>query len=281
MKNNTLIFGRGYIGTRLQEELNCEISDKKIYSYKDAEEEIKKFQPEILINCIGFTGKNNVDDCELDKDKSISANVFIPVILAEATLRNNIRFIHISSGCIYHYNYAKDTPIDETKEPDFFELFYSRTKIYAEQVLKALLPKHPILIIRIRVPIDNRPHPKNLLTKLINYKKVIDIPNSVTYMPDFINALSHLIKINAKGIYNVVNKNPLIYSELLEAYKKYVPDFKYEVIDFKKMNSVRTNLILSTEKLENTGFKVRDIHEVLEECVKGYIGTPPQEGDCP
>jgi hypothetical protein len=100
-------------------------------------------------------------------------------------------------------------------------------------------------------------------------------------MPDFINALSHLIKINAKGIYNVVNKNPLIYSELLEAYKKYVPDFKYEVIDFKKMNSVRTNLILSTEKLENTGFKVRDIHEVLEECVKGYIGTPPQEGDCP
>jgi len=25
---------------------------------------------------------------------------------------------------------------------------------------------------------------------------------------------------------------------------------------------------------------VRDIHEVLEECVKGYIGTVP-EGDCP
>ncbi len=271
MGNKILILGKGFIGQRLQDELQCEFSDKKIYSYKDAEEEIKKFQTEILINCIGFTGKNNVDDCELDKDKSIFANVFVPVILAEAALRNNIRFIHISSGCIYHYDYSKDTPIDETKEPDFLELFYSRTKIYAEQVLKALFPKYPILIIRIRVPIDNRPHPRNLLTKLINYKKVIDIPNSVTYIPDFINALSHLIKINAKGIYNVVNKNPLIYSEVMEAYKKYVPDFKYEVIDFKKMNQVRTNLILSTKKLENTGFKIRDIHEVLEECVKEYL----------
>src|SRR3989338_1758521 len=127
MKDKILILGKGYIGSRLQEELSCDISDRKIYSYKDAEEEIKKFHPEILINCVGFTGKNNVDDCELDKDRAITANVFIPVILAEAALRNNIRLIHISSGCIYHYDYSKDTPIDETKEPDFFELFYSRT----------------------------------------------------------------------------------------------------------------------------------------------------------
>lgn len=271
MKNKILILGSGFIGKRLQEEFQCEISNRRINSYKDAEQEIKKFQPEILINCIGFPGRNNVDDCELHKDKAITANVFVPVILAETALRNNIRLVHISSGCIYHYDYSKDNPIDETKEPDFIGLFYSRTKIYAEQVLKALLPKCPILIIRIRVPIDNRPHPKNLLTKLISYKKVINIPNSVTYIPDFINALSHLIKINAKGIYNVVNKNPLIYSELMEAYKKHVPGFKYEVIDFKKLNSVRTNLILSTKKLENTGFKVRKISEVLEECVKEYL----------
>jgi 3,5-epimerase/4-reductase len=179
--------------------------------------------------------------------------------------------VHISSGCIYHYDYSKDTPIGETKEPDFFELFYSRTKIYSEKVLETLSIRYPTLIIRIRVPLDSKPHPKNLLTKLINYKKVIDIPNSVTYIPDFINALRHLIRINAKGIYNVVNKNPLIYSELMEVYKKHIPGFNYEVIDFKKINSIRTNLILSTEKLENTGFKVRDIREVLEECVKEYL----------
>jgi len=279
MKNKTLILGRGYIGSRLQEELNCEISDKKIYSYKDIEAQLRKFKPKTIINCIGNVGRN-VDECEKDLDKTLIANTFVPIILAEAALRNNIKFIHISTGCIYHYDYSKGNPIDENKEPDFFELFYSRAKIYSELALDALSKKYSILIIRIRVPLDDRPHPRNLLTKLINYKKVIDLPNSVTYIPDFINALKHLIKINAKGIYNVVNKGSLIYHELMEIYRKYVPDFKYETIDFKKLNQVRTNLILSTKKLEHTGFKVRDIHEVLEECVKGYIGTVP-EGDCP
>ncbi|MDD4939869.1 MAG: sugar nucleotide-binding protein [Candidatus Omnitrophica bacterium] len=271
MKNKILILGQGFIGRRLQEGFKCDISSKKIYSYADAEGEIKRFRPDILINCIGFTGKNNVDDCENDKDKTISANVFVPVILAEAALRNNVRLVHISSGCIYHYDYAKDIPIHEEKEPDFFELFYSRAKIYGERVLSTLLPERPILIARIRVPVDNRPHPRNLLTKLINYKKVIDIPNSITYIPDFIDALRHLIDIEAKGIYNIVNKDPLIYSELLKVYKKYVPDYDFEIIDFKKINLIRTNLILSTRKLENTGFKARRVKEILEECVKEYI----------
>ncbi len=128
MKNNTLIFGRGYIGSRLQKELNCEISDKKIYSYLDAEAELKKFKPKTIINCIGNVGRN-VDECEKDLDKTLIANTFVPIILAEASLRNNIKFIHISTGCIYHYDYSKGNPIDENKEPDFFELFYSRAKI--------------------------------------------------------------------------------------------------------------------------------------------------------
>lgn len=271
MNKRILILGKGFIGARLQEAFDCNISERKIYSFKEAEEEIKKYSPKILINCIGYTGKNNIDDCELDKDKTLFANTFIPVILAEVALRNNIRFIHISSGCIYHYDFSHDTPIDEIKEPDFFELFYSRTKIYADQVLVVLSKKYPILIARIRVPLDNRPHSRNILTKLINYKKVIDIPNSITYIPDFISALSHLIKINATGIYNIVVKGPLRYPELMKIYKKYAPNFKYEVTDYKKMNLLRTNLILSTEKLEKSGFKVRDIHKVLEECVQEYL----------
>ena len=80
-----------------------------------------------------------------------------------------------------------------------------------------------------------------------------------------------LIKIDAKGIYNVVNKGALRYPELLNIYKEFAPDFEYKKIDFKKLNMVRTNLIMSTAKLERSGFKVRPIQEVLEECVKKYI----------
>ena len=212
-----------------------------------------------------------MDDCELNKDRTLSANVFAPLILAEAAIINGVKLIHVGSGCIYRFDYSKDKPIKEDKIPDFFDLFYSRTKIYSEMALEALSHKYDILIVRTRIPLDNRSHPKNLLTKLIEYKKVIDLPNSVIYIPDFMKALKHLIKINAKGIYNVVNKGGLRYRELLDVYRKYKPGFKYEVIDYKGLKLTRTNLILSTEKLEKSGFKIRNIKEVLEECVQAYL----------
>lgn len=270
MKNDTLVLGRGFIGSRLVEELGVGFSGDMINSYQDAEAIIKKYNPRVIINCIGYIG-SNVDECEKDVNKTLIANTFIPIIIAEACIRNNVRLVHIGSGCIYHYDYAKDKPVEEVKEPDFFELFYSRSKIYSDKALAALSARYPILIARIRVPLDNRPHPRNVLTKLINYKKIIDLPNSVTYIPDFILALKHLININAKGIYNIANRSGLRYPDLMKAYKKHVPDFQYEVIDYSKINLIRTNLILSTEKLEKSGFKVRDISEVLEECVEDYI----------
>ncbi|MCK4809377.1 MAG: sugar nucleotide-binding protein [Candidatus Omnitrophica bacterium] len=271
MNNRILILGKGFIGSRLKAVFNCNLSGKKINSFKDAEKEIKKYNPKVLINCIGHTGKNNVDGCEIDKDKTLFSNSFLPVILAEAALRRRIKLIHISSGCIYHFNYFKDKPIKEEKTPDFFDLFYSRSKMYPEKALELLAGKFDILILRIRIPLDNRPHPKNILNKLISYKKIIDIPNSLTYIPDFIKALKHLMKINAKGVYNVVNKGGLRYPELLDVYKKYVPGFKYRVIDCRELNMIRTNLVLSTRKLEKTGFKPRKIQDILEECVAEYV----------
>ena len=210
MKSKILILGKGFIGKRLQEALGYDISGRKIYSFKDAEKEINKYNPKIIINCIGYSGgKNSVDGCELNKDKTILADTFVPIILAEICLRKKIKLIHISSGCIYKFNYSKDRPVKEQVLPDFLDLFYSRTKIYAERALEILSLEANILILRIRLPLDNQPHPKNLLSKLISYKKVIELPNSISYLPDCIRALRHLIKIDARGIYNLVNKGGL------------------------------------------------------------------------
>lgn len=270
MNKKILILGKGFIGSRLQQEWGCRMSENKIASFYDAEKELDRYKPKIIINAIGSIGRN-VDDCELDKDKSLMSNTFVPIMLAEACLRRKIKFVHISSGCIFHYDYAREKPIDEKKQPDFYELFYSRTKIYAEAVLKSLAAKYPVLIVRLRVPLDDRPSPKNLLDKLISYQRVIDLPNSVTYIPDFIKALKHLIRIDALGIYNIANKGGLRYPDLLDAYRSYVSDFHYEVIDFRKLGLVRTNLVLSTRKLQQSGFKVRNIKDVLDECVRNYI----------
>ena len=271
MNKKILILGKGFIGERLQGVFGCSISGRMISTFKDAEEEVERYRPKILLNCIGFTGAKNVDGCELDKDTTLFANVVVPLILAEVALRRKVKLVHISSGCIYHYDYSKDKPVPEDKLPDFFDLYYSRTKIYSERALEILAQRYGVLLARIRIPLDDRKHRRNILTKLINFKKVIDIPNSVTYLPDFFKALEHLLKIDANGIYNIVNKGGLRYPQLMEVYKKYVPGFKYEAIDVKKLNMVRTNLVMSTSKLERSGFKIRPIKEVIEECVQNYI----------
>lgn len=271
MNKNILILGKGFIGERLKSELNCSIDGSMINCFSDAERLVKKYNPKVIINCIGITGKRNVDDCELEKDATLLANSFIPVILAEVALRNKIKLVHISSGCIYNFDYKKDLPIKEESNNYYFKLFYSRSKIYAERAIEALAKDYNILIARIRIPLLNARHPKNVLDKLIKYGKIIDMPNSVTYIPDFVQAVKYLIKIDARGIYNVVNKGALRYPKLMQVYQKYVPEFKFKVIALKKLGLARTNLILSTAKLEKTGFKVRNINSVLEECVKEYL----------
>jgi 3,5-epimerase/4-reductase len=272
MNNKILILGKGgFIAERLREELKCDISGTILHSFSEAEREVKKYNPKVIINCIGYTGAGNVDGCEKEKDLTLFANTYMPIILAEVALRNNMKLVHISSGCIYQYDYKRDKPLTEARIPDFFDLYYSRTKIYSERALEALCGTYNILITRIRIPLDNRPHPKNILNKLIAYKKVIDIPNSITYIPDLMAALKHLINVDARGIYNVVNKGGLRYPELLNEYQRHVPNFKYSILDLKELHMVRTNLILSTRKLEDSGFKTRVIQSVLDECVKGFI----------
>ena len=269
--SKVLILGKGYIGQELHRALGWPIVSMRIHTFKDIFDIIKKHKPKVLINCIGHTGAHNVDDCERALDRTLQANTFVPILLAEAALRNNIKFVHLSSGCIYHYDYENQKPITEEEVPDFYDLYYSRSKIYTDSVLAELAKRYNILILRIRVPLSPKPHPRNILTKLIKYKTVIDIPNSVTYIPDFIHNLEHLLKINAKGIYNVVCQGGLRYPEILDVYKKYVSNFAYTKIPLKNLKLIRTNLVLSTRKLAKTGARVRNVKDVIQECVKNYV----------
>lgn len=271
MKSPILVVGKGYLGERISRELNCPVSAAQLETLSDCIREVEVRRPKILINAIGHTGRNNVDDCEIDKDRTLTANAFAPVMLAEACLRRGVRFVHISSGCIFKYDFSAQKPISEERLPDYYDLFYSRSKVYAERCLDYLSRRYPFLTVRIRIPLDDRPHPKNILDKLIRFRKISDLPNSVTYIPDFIGALRHLLRIRASGLYNVVNKGGLLFSDLLETYRKYVPGFSYTTVPFDSLKLRRTNLLLSTRKLERSGFRVRRIRDVLDECVQKYL----------
>lgn len=267
-----LIFGNGYIGNRFKNLLGdkAEISSTDIGNYEEIKKEIDKYIPKILINCAGKTGRPNIDWCEKHKEETRYSNVTGPINLAKIAKEKSLKMIHLGSGCVYYPNHTKE--ISESEKPEErLASYYSKTKIEAEKELS----NYSVLQLRLRMPVDSIPDQRNLINKLISFKKVINTPNSITILPDLVDTAKQLINKNSTGIYNVVNPGGITHPEILELYKRYVdPNHKYDIFDLDKLNQLvsakRSNCVLSTKKLENEGIILKSIHERLPEILKEY-----------
>ena len=274
-----LIFGNGFIGNRLTNFLeNSTISYSRINTIDDIFNQIEEYNPDVVINAVGKTGRPNVDWCETHRDETFFSNVSVPTIMAEACEETDTYMVHVGSGCIYETNRCSGIGFSENDKPNFKGSFYSRTKIFAEKILEEY---DNILQLRIRMPIDNIPSPRNLIDKLITYKQVINVPNSITYIPEFITVAKRLMDAHETGIFNVVNTGAITHKEILEMYKEIVnPSYEIpEFIPLEKLNTVagRSNCILYPTRLEGKGIHMRHVLDAVEDCLKGYakhIGRP-------
>jgi 3,5-epimerase/4-reductase len=267
-----LIFGNGFIGNLLNDYLDdsylpievdarCRTMVSKI---------MDDSKPSVVINCVGKTGRPNIDWCETHKTETMESNVLVPLLLATECSKKGIHFVHISSGCIYSDRYGKND-FTEDDEPDFLGSFYSKTKVMAEKVLSVL----PSLQLRIRMPIVSYPHDRNLITKLTKYENVIDIQNSVTVVDDFLAVTKALIDLRAEGIFNVVNNGSISASEIMELYTDIVDtSHRYNVMSREELNEVtlgeRSNCILRTKKLEEYGLAMPSINKSIKQILRDY-----------
>ena len=101
---------------------------------------LKADKPAFLINAAGYTGKPNVDACELHKHECLFGNGVLPGIVADACMDVGVPWGHVSSGCIYTGARADGKGFTETDVPNFtFRTnncsFYSGTKALGEEVL--------------------------------------------------------------------------------------------------------------------------------------------------
>ena len=62
---------------------------------------LRRDKPEFLINAAGYTGKPNVDACELHKTECLFGNAVFPGLVAQACNEAGVPWGHVSSGCIY------------------------------------------------------------------------------------------------------------------------------------------------------------------------------------
>jgi len=228
---------------------------------------LDEVKPEIVINAAGKTGKPNVDWCEDHKIETLRSNVTGPLVLLEELSKRGMYWVHLSSGCVYQGDNGGGG-FSEIDPPNFFGSFYSRTKAWSE----ALLREFPLLILRLRMPFDKTPHARNLIGKLAAYTRVLDVPNSITYLPDFLAAAEKLIAKKRTGIYNMVNAGALSPYRIMELYREIVdPAHTFERLTLNDLPGVvkagRSNCILSTKKLEGEGIVVRPVEEAVREAL--------------
>ncbi len=264
-----VVFGsKGYLGQLFAARYSdAALPDADIADQQAVAETLDKERPDVVINTAGKTGRPNVDWCEDHKLETIRSNVTGPLILLEECMKRDIRLVHIGSGCIYEGdNDGKGW--SEEDPPNYTGSFYSRTKLWSDQMLR----EFPVLNVRLRMPFDGSTNPRNLLMKLSKYARVLDEPNSLTYLPDFLDAVTALIEKGKTGTYNIINAGGISPFQIMELYQQIVdPAHTFERLTVDHLNEVvkagRSNCLLSGAKLESEGIRMKTAEEALKEAL--------------
>lgn len=279
-----LLFGpRGYIGMQMQGKFpdaipsNVDIADPAAVA-----EELDHVQPDVVINCVGKTGTPNVDWCEDHKEETFRSNVTGPIVLMEECRKRGIHWVHVSSGCVYSGDNGGVGYIEDDA-PNFQGSFYSRTKQWTDAMLREfsdpVAGKGGILILRIRMPFSLDAHPKNLLSKIVKFSKVIDIQNSITYIPDFLESTAQLIAKHATGIFHMVNPGPVslydVACRFADADGRPRPERLTEAQALSMTKAARSNCVLSTQKLSDAGVRLPTAMERIEAILQHSTEKAP------
>lgn len=276
-----LVFGgeRGWIGqkivTILKEQAHLVYcATAKLEDREAIEREIETIKPDYIINSAGIIGKPTVDWCESHKQETLRANVLGILNLVDIAYQHNIHITNIATGCIYQYDenhpLGSGKGFTEEEKPNFTGSFYSRTKVLAED----LIVNYPNLLhLRVRMPIASDLNPKGFIGKIINYKKLINIPNSMSILDDLLPLIPIMIERRLTGIYNLVNPGTISHNQVIELYKQYVnPNHHYENFTIEEQNKIlavpRSNCELSAEKLLNEFPQVPHIKESIATVFK-------------
>jgi dTDP-4-dehydrorhamnose reductase len=263
-------------------------------------------RPDFIINAAGFTGKPNVDACELQKEETMKGNVDFPKMLAQVCHELGIPWGHVSSGCIFsgclvekegkwiaeknmNQDYIRKIALtepnrlkgfDESFVPNFsFNdgpcSYYSGTKALGEEAIKGIGSHY---VWRLRIPFNEINNPRNYLTKIQTYAKVYDNLNSLSHLEDFVNAcIDCWVKHVPYGTYNVTNPGYVSTRQVVESIKKILKPSREFIFwendeEFYRLGAkaLRSNCILDAGKLLAAGVKMRTVEDALRDSIREW-----------
>lgn len=126
-----------------------------------------------------------------------------------------------------------------------------------------------VCTLRVRMPISSDlNNPRNFITKISRYNKVVNIPNSMTILDELLPISIEMAKRNLTGIWNFTNPGVVSHNEILEMYKEYIDsDFKWTNFTLEEQAKViiapRSNNELDASKLKKEFPELLSIKESL------------------
>ncbi|CAL9087371.1 unnamed protein product [Musa textilis] len=271
-----LIYGRtGWIGGLLgrfcaERGIPFAYGGGRLENRAQLEADIAAAAPTHVFNAAGVTGRPNVDWCETHRVETIRANVVGTLTLADVCRESGLILVNYATGCIFEYDgghpLGSGIGFKEEDTPNFVGSFYSKTKAMVEELLTNY---ENVCTLRVRMPISSDlTNPRNFITKITRYEKVVNIPNSMTILDELLPISIEMAKRNLTGIWNFTNPGVVSHNEILEMYRDYIdPNFTWKNFTLEEQAKVivapRSNNELDTAKLKKEFPELLPIKESL------------------
>jgi UDP-glucose 4,6-dehydratase len=283
-----LLGASGYVGSAFLRLLKLERievvtlsrSDVNYYEAAALTELIRQIRPTFLINAAGYTGKPNVDACEVHRSDCLLGNAALPGVIRQACESTDLPWGHVSSGCIYQGTHSDGSGFSE-QDPANFDFrhnncsFYSGCKALGEELLEGA---QQVYLWRLRIPFSHLDSPRNYLSKLLRYERLLEARNSVSNLEEFVSACwacwSQRIPY---GKYNVTNPGSITTGQIVQLIQQHLcPEKRFQFFsdeaDFmtKAAKTPRSNCVLDTSKLEAAGIYMPAVQDSIIASLKAW-----------
>ena len=283
-----LLGGSGYVGEAFRKRLTHVNLDFETVSRKSVDYSygirlatyLRERRPDFVINAAGFTGRPNVDACEVAKVECLTGNGLLPGIVRTACEEAGVPWGHVSSGCIFTGARPDGSGFREDDPPNFsFRTnncsFYSGCKALGEELLSG---SENCYIWRLRIPFNEVDSPRNYISKMMRYDCLLEARNSLSQLDEFvaacINCWTHRVPF---GTYNLTNPGSVSTHDVVELIRKYGLSSKvfsfFESVEQFMANAAKTprsNCVLDASKAQAAGILMSPVHDALANAMKSW-----------
>jgi dTDP-4-dehydrorhamnose reductase len=263
-----LLIGKGHLGTCLKQHWNIpsELHWTQEMAQLDAAT-LKRLKPDVVVNT---AGKTDLRWCEDNAAECFRCNVSAPIGVYRAVKEafgRDVPYVHLSSGCVWDGPYRADGKPFQPNDPPLPACFYAWTKAACDAMMLDEVVA-PVLVLRPRQVYSALAAPRNTLTKLNSYPRLLDTPNSMTSA----DTVARTIDIAISG------GNPKVWNRIMNVYERgYSSPFEVGTI------LTEAGLRQAPEKLTksdlDTWHKPKRVDAVIEDAFFESLVKPPKVQD--